>query len=64
MYAMPLSRDESGKHRVFFEETSLLGRGKRQLSFAECKRRALRRLAHLGIGIDHVEEEVRPVDSD
>lgn len=51
VYAMPQGRNARGNEEVFFEETSLVGRGDRRLSFAECKRRAMRRLDHLGISI-------------
>ena len=57
MYAMPLSVNEDGSYRVFWEETSLVGRGERRLTFEECKRRALRRLEYHGISISDVEEE-------
>jgi len=57
MYAMPLGTYPDGSHRVFFEETSLVGRGARRLTFEECKRRALLRLAHHGINVLGEEEE-------
>ena len=58
MYAMPLRKEESdGTYRVFFEETSLVGRGRRRLTFAECKDRAYRRLKFHGINVLGVEEE-------
>ena len=38
--------------KVFFEETSLVGRGDRRLEFATLKRRLLRRLEFLGISYD------------
>eukprot|EP01039_Chlorochromonas_danica_P008159 gene8159-9001_t len=57
MYAMPLGRNKDGSYRVFFEETSLVGRGKRTLSFEECKKRALKRLAFYDINIRGMEEE-------
>ena len=57
MYAMPLGTLPNGSLRVFFEETSLVGKGSRRLSFAECKRRAYARLASHGISVLGVEEE-------
>ena len=48
MYTMPLSVLPDGTQRVFFEETSLVGRDSRRLTFAECKKRAYQRLKHLG----------------
>mmetsp|Transcript_97540 Transcript_97540/g.134155 ORF Transcript_97540/g.134155 Transcript_97540/m.134155 type:complete len:427 (-) Transcript_97540:333-1613(-) len=51
MYAMPQGKQADGTYRIFFEETSLVGRNERRLSFAELKRRCLRRLEHLGIEI-------------
>ena len=48
MYTMPLSVLPDGTKRVFFEETSLVGRDSRRLTFAECKKRAYQRLKHLG----------------
>ncbi len=57
MYTMPLSQNSDGTYRVFFEETSLVGRGDRTLSFAECKARALQRLSHHKIHLLDVEEE-------
>jgi len=57
MYAMPLGQYPDGSHRVFFEETSLVGRGPRRLSFDECKSRANLRLQHHGIKVLGVEEE-------
>jgi len=57
MYCMPLGRFPDGTHRVFFEETSLVGRGPRRLSFEECKSRAYLRLQHHGIKVLGVEEE-------
>lgn len=44
MYVMPLGRNDDGSFRVFMEETSLIGRGERRLTFAECKRRAMQRM--------------------
>lgn len=57
MYTMPLGILPNGKLRVFFEETSLVGRDKRRLSFAECKLRANLRLEHHGINVYGIEEE-------
>ena len=59
MYVMPQGSAASGRQKAFFEETSLVGRGERRLGFAECKRRALRRLEHLGVALvpSTVEEE-------
>ncbi len=57
MYAMPLGELSDGTYRVFFEETSLVGKDKRRLSFEECKDRALKRLKFHNINILGVEEE-------
>ena len=57
MYAMPLRQLPDGTHLCFFEETSLVGRGRRRLSFEECKQRATKRLNFHGIEILGVEEE-------
>ena len=57
MYVMPLEILPNGTHRVFFEETSLVGRDERRLTFAECKKRAFHRLSHLGMKVFGVEEE-------
>ena len=58
MYVMPLSKKLDGSgYRVFWEETSLVGKDKRRLSFEECKKRALRRLEFHGIQYSDVEEE-------
>lgn len=57
MYAMPLQVLEDGTHRVFFEETSLVGKDERRLSFDECKARALERLGHHKINVLGMEEE-------
>ena len=57
MYAMPLQKKADGTYRVFFEETSLVGRGSRRLTFAECKQRAYKRLQYHGIDVLDVEEE-------
>ena len=57
MYAMPLGTLPDGKYRIFFEETSLVGKGERRLSFEECKARAYARLKQHGINVLGVEEE-------
>lgn len=57
MYVMPLGRNDDGTYRVFFEETSLVGRGSRRLSFEECKTRAMQRLAFHKIDVLDIEEE-------
>jgi len=58
MYVMPLTHNTSSQqHRVFFEETSLIGQGNRRISFAECQARAKARLAYHNITIQHIEEE-------
>jgi lycopene beta-cyclase len=57
MYTMPLGVLADGKYRVFFEETSLVGRGSRRLSFEECKSRAYERLKYHNINVLGVEEE-------
>lgn len=57
MYVMPLSQYADGSYRVFLEETSLVGKGPRRLTFQECKRRAYKRLAFHGIEVLDVEEE-------
>ena len=58
MYVMPLSKKSDGSgYRVFWEETSLVGKDKRRLTFEECKKRALRRLEFHGIQVSDVEEE-------
>lgn len=57
MYVMPLSENADGSRRVFWEETSLVGVGKRRLSFAECKRRAMQRLRFHNIDVYDIEEE-------
>ena len=46
---MPLGPAPGGGTRVFFEETSLVARP--AVSFAECARRAARRLQHLGVRV-------------
>jgi len=50
MYVMPIQ-----KNKIFFEETSLVARP--AISFQLCKDRCLTRLSHLGIEIQHIEEE-------
>jgi hypothetical protein len=57
MYTMPLGIYPNGSHRVFFEETSLVGAGSRRLTFEECKKRAYKRLKYWGINVIGVEEE-------
>ena len=57
MYVMPLSQNDDGTHRVFMEETSLVGRGSRRLTFEECKKRAYKRMEHHGIKVFDIEEE-------
>lgn len=54
---MPLRTHPDGSYTVFWEETSLVGKDDRRLSFEECKRRAYRRLQHHGINVLEVEEE-------
>lgn len=57
MYVMPLSKNDDGTYRVFWEETSLVGKGKRLLSFEECKKRTYERFKHYNIEVLGVEEE-------
>ena len=57
MYVMPLKKLQNNKWKVFFEETSLVGRGERRLSFEECKNRAFQRLQYHNITIEGLEEE-------
>lgn len=57
MYVMPLRQLEDGTHLCFFEETSLVGKGDRRLSFEECKQRTYERLAFHNITVLGVEEE-------
>ncbi|KAJ1438571.1 lycopene cyclase protein-domain-containing protein [Ochromonadaceae sp. CCMP2298] len=57
MYVMPLSENADGTFNVFWEETSLVGKGDRRLSFQECKKRGLRRLEYHGVKVLEVEEE-------
>ena len=55
VYVMPLGAAHGGAadgQSVFFEETSLVGRGARRLEFETLKRRLHARLAHLGIEYD------------
>ena len=58
MYTMPLSENNDGTFNVFWEETSLVGRNERRLSFEECKKRAMRRIEHHGINVLGISEEV------
>ena len=57
MYVMPLNQNLDGTYTVFWEETSLVGKGNRRLSFEECKRRAYKRLEYYNIKVLEVEEE-------
>lgn len=57
MYVMPLEQYPDGSHRVFFEETSLVGEGRRRLEFETCKARAMKRLDFLGMKVLGLEEE-------
>lgn len=57
MYVMPLEQYPDGSHRIFFEETSLVGEGKRRLEFETCKKRAMKRLEFLGMKVLGLEEE-------
>jgi hypothetical protein len=57
MYVMPLNQNLDGTYTVFWEETSLVGKDKRRLSFEECKRRAYKRLEYYNIKVLDVEEE-------
>jgi lycopene beta-cyclase len=57
MYVMPLKQLDDGSYLCFFEETSLVGRGERRLTFQECKTRTYARLAYHGIKVYGVEEE-------
>ena len=55
---MPLRKnDEDGTYTVFFEETSLVGKDSRRLTFAECKQRLYKRLGFHGIEVLGVKEE-------
>ena len=56
MYAMPLGTLPDGNYRIFFEETSLVGKDERRLSFEECISRAKRRLKQHNINIIGIEE--------
>eukprot|EP00929_Paragymnodinium_shiwhaense_P119911 TRINITY_DN91824_c0_g1_i1.p1 TRINITY_DN91824_c0_g1~~TRINITY_DN91824_c0_g1_i1.p1 ORF type:complete len:633 (-),score=119.20 TRINITY_DN91824_c0_g1_i1:18-1916(-) len=49
MYAMPLTEEEGGGRRIFFEETSLVARP--GVSFEDCRRRCVARLQHLGVKV-------------
>lgn len=57
MYTMPLGDLPENKYRVFFEETSLVGKDDRRLSFEECKQRAMERLKYHNINVLGIEEE-------
>jgi lycopene beta-cyclase len=62
LYVMPLSQSINNntneiEYRVFWEETSLVGRGRRRLTFLECQQRLLKRLEHYGAVVHEVEEE-------
>lgn len=57
MYVMPLSRNKDGTYRVFMEETSLVGRDSRRLTFEECKKRAYKRMQFHGMNVLDIEEE-------
>ena len=53
LYAMPFPAEKEGDvAHIFFEETSLVGRGSRRLEFEQLKRRLIARLKHLGIKYD------------
>lgn len=56
-YVMPLSKNDHGTLNVFFEETSLVGKDRRRLTFQECKRRLYKRLAFHNIEVKSVKEE-------
>merc|ERR1712023_90236 len=56
MYAMPLGILPNGNQRIFFEETSLVGRGERRMTFEECIVRAEKRLKQHNINILGIEE--------
>ena len=55
MYTMPLSVNADGSHRVFWEETSLVGKGSRRLTFEECKKRAYARFDLYNITVLSIE---------
>jgi len=57
MYAMPMKKLGPDRYRIFFEETSLVGRGDRRLSFEECKERAMARLQHHNVQVLEIEDE-------
>jgi lycopene beta-cyclase len=54
---MPLHRNDDGTHTVFLEETSLVGKGLRRLTFEECQRRLYKRLAFHQMSVLGVREE-------
>lgn len=57
MYVMPLSQNKDGTYRVFMEETSLVGRDSRRLTFEECKKRAYKRMQFHNMKVLEIEEE-------
>jgi lycopene beta-cyclase len=54
---MPLCKNDDGAHTVFLEETSLVGKGMRRLTFEECKKRLYKRLAFHRMSVLGVREE-------
>lgn len=54
---MPLSSNPDGSFTVFFEETSLVGKDRRRLTFEECKKRLYKRLGFHGMRVQEVREE-------
>ena len=56
MYAMPLGTLPNGNQRIFFEETSLVGKDERRMTFEECMLRAEKRLKQHNIKILGIEE--------
>jgi lycopene beta-cyclase len=60
MYAMPMETiktKDGDRYKIFFEETSLVGRDERRLTFKECKKRAMKRLAFYNMKVIGIEEE-------
>ena len=57
MYAMPFKKIDDNRYEIFFEETSLVGKDERRLSFEECKKRAMARLASHNMQILALTEE-------